>query len=208
MEIIGAGLGRTGTLSTKAALEQLGYGPCHHMVELLVEGRTIEGFAAACRGEQVDWSEIMADYGACIDWPGCVFHDQLAEAFPEAKLVLNVREGESWYESVKESIFKTWTAVKDGNGPIQGEKLQVLGDTVFGEKGTFEGRFDDKDFILKKVAARTEEIIATYPPDRLLVFDVKQGWEPLCAFLDKPVPEGDFPRLNDRAQFAQLKEKF
>lgn len=208
MDIIGAGLGRTGTLSTKAALEQLGYGPCHHMVELLVEGRTIEGFAAAARGEQVDWTEVLDGYGSCVDWPGCDYHAQLAEAFPDAKLVLNVRDGESWYESVQESIFKTWTAVKDGNGPIKGKKLEVLRDTVFGEKGTFEGRFEDKDFILKKVAARTEEIIATYSPDRLLVFDVKQGWEPLCTFLDKPVPDTEFPRLNDRAQFAKLKEKF
>ena len=130
MKIIGAGVGRTGTLSTKAALEQLGYGPCHHMVELLVEDRTVDEFAAAARGERVDWTTVLDGYGSSVDWPACDFHAQLAEDFPEAKLLLNVRDPEKWYESVGATIHQTWLACKDGDGPIQGAKLEVLRDTT------------------------------------------------------------------------------
>ena len=208
MKIIGAGVGRTGTLSTKAALEQLGYGPCHHMVELLVEDRTVDEFAAAARGERVDWTAVLDGYGSSVDWPACDFHAQLAEDFPEAKILLNVRDPEKWYESVGATIHQTWLACKDGDGPIQGAKLEVLRDTIFGERGTFAGRYEDRDFILKTFEERNAAIEAAYPADRLLVFDVTQGWEPLCGFLEEPVPDEPFPRLNDRSQFARLKERF
>lgn len=204
MRVIGAGFGRTGTRSTQAALVRLGLGPCHHMFELIMEDRTVDAFAAAGRGETVDWRAAMDGYGSCIDWPACNFHAELAEAFPDAKILLSVRDPERWYDSVASTIHRAWLGSKDGDGPITGAKLDVIRDVVWGERGTFQGRFEDREWVLSMLAERTAAVQAAYPADRLLTFDASEGWEPLCAFLDVPVPDEPFPRLNDREQFAEV----
>jgi hypothetical protein len=208
VKVIGAGFGRNGTLSTKHALEHLGFGPCHHMVELLVEGRTIDAFHAAGRGERPDWKAALAGYESCVDWPACNFHAQIAEDFPDAKVLLNVRDPEGWYRSVETTIYLIWKACENGDGPIQGRNFEVIRDIVWGERGTFRDRFEDKDWVLSMYEEWTASVLAAYPADRVLRFEVKQGWEPLCDFLGVPVPDEPFPNVNDKAQFAELQKRF
>jgi hypothetical protein len=105
LTIIGAGFGRTGTLSLKAALEELGFGPCYHMVELIHHPEHLERWEAAARGEPINWNDIFADYHATVDWPGCSFYEELMQAYPQAKVVLSVRDPQSWYESASSTIF-------------------------------------------------------------------------------------------------------
>lgn len=204
MRIIGAGLGRTGSLSTKAALERLGAGPCHHMLELLAEHKTVDSFAAAARGEHVDWPTALAGYEATVDWPACAFHEQLAADFPDAKILLTVRDPDDWYESVRSTIYQAWLESRDGTGPVTGATLDVLRDVVWGERGTFRNRFHDRDWVLQMLADRTAAVQAAYPPERLLVHDVTDGWEPLCEFLGVEVLDEPYPKLNERAVFAAM----
>lgn len=206
MRLIGAGFGRTGSLSTKAALERLGFGPCHHMVELLLEDRTVADFARAGRGERVDWTQALADYEACVDWPACAFWEELAETFPAAKILLTVRDPELWYDSVENTIWPVYQAAARGESPLSPEQVEVITNIVWGERGTFRGRFEDKAWVLEMFAAHNAAVQAAFGPERLLVHDVKEGWAPLCAFLDVPVPDEPFPRLNDRDAFPALFE--
>ena len=106
MKVIGAGFGRTGTLSVKAALEELGVGPCYHMVEVFDKPGHVALWQAAAEGKSIDWEELFADYNAVVDWPACTFYQQLMQAYPEAKVLLTVRDPQSWYESTKNTIYQ------------------------------------------------------------------------------------------------------
>lgn len=106
LKIIGAGVGRTGTLSLKVALEELGYGPCYHMSELLKTPQHLALWEAASRDEPIDWNAIFASYQSAVDWPVCSFYEELMQAYPQAKVILTVRDPESWYESASSTIFQ------------------------------------------------------------------------------------------------------
>src|SRR5438874_1458645 len=105
LEVIGSGLGRTGTLTLKTALEMLGFGPCNHMVAGLGNPEQIPFWNRAAKGEPVDWEELYGGYRATVDWPGCHFFAQLAERYPDAKVILSRRDSERWYESMSETII-------------------------------------------------------------------------------------------------------
>src|SRR5215218_1360168 len=106
LEVIGAGFGRTGTMSLKATLEELGFGPCYHMREVFEHPEHIGQWRAAMRGEPVDWERILGDYRATVDWPGCTFYDELLERNPDAKVILTVRDPQRWYESACDTIYR------------------------------------------------------------------------------------------------------
>lgn len=202
MKVIGAGFGRTGTFSMKAALEQLGFGPCYHMLEVFDKPRHVELWQAAGEGKALDWDELFAGYHATVDWPACAFYEQLMQAYPAAKVLLNVRDPEKWYESALNTIFPR-------SGPERGSPLGPddssfprMVDTIIWQ-GAFGGRFMDKQHALTIFERHIQEVKQRVPAERLLVFDVKEGWAPLCAFLDVPVPATPFPRLNDTAAFQQ-----
>src|SRR5436309_15782365 len=116
MKVIGAGFGRTGTLSVKAALEELGFGPCYHMVEVFDKPRHVELWQAAAEGKPIDWDELFAGYNAAVDWPACTFYQQLMQAYPAAKVLLTVREPQSWYESTKNTIYPASRMSPDSPG--------------------------------------------------------------------------------------------
>lgn len=198
LEVIGAGLGRTGTLSLKLALEQLGFGPCHHMVEVMAHAETTELWRRAAEGEKVDWNEIYKDYRSTVDWPGCHFYKQLATVYPKAKVVLSVRDPKKWLASMNETILKLMKEVFT-NGPDEMRKGFRFIEAIIYEQ-TFHHRFDD-DSILSAYARHIENVTRDIPADRLLVFDVAEGWEPLCKFLGVAVPETPFPRSNSREEF-------
>lgn len=204
LKLIGAGFGRTGTLSLKGALEMVGFGPCYHMMEVIQNEGAAEQWNRIVHGESANWDDVFDGYVATVDWPACNFYRELAEAYPEAKVLLSLRNSEKWWESVHNTIYQALTAEFTGAPPpiqAQGEmaKKLILEDT-------FGGRFEDKDHAIGVFDAHNAAVKAAFPPERLLVFDVKEGWEPLCAFLGVDVPDEPFPRVNTtedfRANFA------
>src|SRR5262245_50709202 len=106
LRVIGAGFGRTGTLSLKAALEQLGFNPCYHMVEVLSHPDHIARWRAIGEGQAAEWEALFAGYQAAVDVPASEYYAQLMQAYPEAKVVLTVRDPEQWYESASSTIFR------------------------------------------------------------------------------------------------------
>lgn len=207
VQVIGAGFGRTGTWSMKAALEQIGFGPSFHMIDLVGHPERAALFLAALRGEDVDWNEAFDGYRSTVDWPGCTFYDRLLGAYPEAKVILNVRDPEKWYESAKGTIYAVKEAAErgalQGDGPAAPpEVLQMIRALIW--ETTFENRFTEKDFAIEVFNRHNEAVKASVPADRLLVFEVQQGWGPLCDFLGVDAPTDAFPHLNDAETFRQM----
>lgn len=205
--MIAAGFGRTGTTSLRAAFERLGLVKCHHMTEVMANPDQAPVWLAAYAGETVDWRALLAGYRATTDWPSCTFYPQLMEAYPEAKVVLTVRDPDRWYESVNETIYPLTMDTPRWFLRLFMPGLYAVNRVgralVFG--GTFGGRFDDRAHALAVYAAHIEEVERTVPPERLLVYSVKEGWEPLCTFLDLPVPDEPFPHLNERKQLQRVR---
>lgn len=198
LEVIGAGLGRTGTLTLKTALEALGFGPCHHMTEVFGHPEQIPFWNRAADGEAVDWEEVYGPYRATVDWPGAYFYAELADRYPEAKVILSLRDPKRWYESIRETIIQSM--VQMGlDGPVADDHPFRFGGVIIPEK-TFGFDFSEANVIaaFERHNAAVRERIA---PGRLLVFEAAHGWEPLCRFLGVPVPEVPFPRTNSREEF-------
>jgi hypothetical protein len=202
MEIIGAGFGRTGTMSLKVALEQLGYGPCYHMVELFEHPEHVEQWEAAVRGEPVDWEDMFAGYLATVDWPGAAFYKELMEAHPEARVLLSVRDPHRWYESTKNTIYATVNPSPEmiaAVGPAPRLNNELIWKRTFGEN------FEDRQHAIEVFERHNEEVKEHVPADQLLVYEVKEGWEPLCDFLGIETPKGKpFPHLNDTDSFQRM----
>ncbi|MEV0612473.1 sulfotransferase family protein [Nonomuraea sp. NPDC050404] len=215
LTVIGAGLPRTGTSSMKAALERLGLGPCHHMFDIMTNpGRVERWLPLAEDTTQADWEHVFDGYRSCVDWPASFFWRELAQAYPEAKIVLTVRDPRAWHVSFKALIE---------NGPRRGApqdlppqaaaffesigRMQPLLDRMtgelFGSGHTFTDGPVDEDSAVAAFERHVATVKESLPADRLLVFDVREGWEPLCRFLEVEVPEGEpFPHLND-SKFLQ-----
>ncbi len=201
LDVIGAGFGRTGTASLKAALERLGYGPCYHMFEVLTAPERMSDWQRAVEGD-ADWDSVFAGYRATVDWPGAAFWRELVEHYPQAKVVLSVRDPHSWYESTYETIYQFATqpaASPDGDAAgrrFRERMLPTIREIIW--DGTFGGRFDDEAHAIAVFEAHNAEVRAAVPADRLLVHHVAQGWEPLCDFLGVDVPPEPFPHVNER----------
>lgn len=202
LDVIGVGFGRTGTLSLKNALETLGFGPCHHMLGMFDRPSEIPRWRQAAEGGPVDWEEVYAGYRATVDWPGAGFWQELVARYPDARVVLTVREPRSWYESALNTIYASMLPPDNGSDPVF-TQLREMSDLVVWQ-GVFGGRFADREHALAVYRKHREDVLATVSPDRLLVYDVSEGWEPLCSHLGVPVPDVEFPRLNDRGRFTDL----
>ena len=216
--VIGAGFGRTGTLSLREALVRLGFGPCDHMLENFEHPERFalwnEAFRRKHAGEPIDWRPLLGDYRAIVDWPGAYFWRELIAAHPEAKVILTVRDPNRWYESCLATIFSIRARADESRRarammrvigflmPPMREGFQVADDVIW--TGTFSERFIDREHALRVFAAHNQAVAATVPAECLLVFEVRQGWEPLCEFLGVPVPEGEpFPHANDAESFQK-----
>jgi hypothetical protein len=200
LQVIGAGYGRTGTLTLKTALEMLGFGPCHHMVEVMGNPQQIGFWNRAAAGETVDWEELYAGYGSTVDWPGCSFYAELAEHYPDAKVILSTRDPNRWYESMSETILKGMAEL--------GLEAEVPRDhpMYFGAVLIAQRAFDfdySRENAVAAIERHNAEVRAKIPGERLLEFEVSQGWTPLCAFLGVPAPEEPFPRTNERENFGE-----
>jgi len=200
MDVIGAGFGRTGTLSLKVALEQLGFGPCMHMIPLLQDPETSALIRKAAEGDVDSLDVVLDGYRATVDWPMTYFWRDLAHRYPEAKVILTVRDPEKWYESADKTIHAAANAGRE-SGMMDPDVVGMVDATVW--DGTFEGGFADREATIKRYLEHNEQVKREIPAERLLVFEVAQGWEPLCSFLGVPVPETPFPRLNDTVAFNE-----
>jgi hypothetical protein len=201
LQVLGAGFGRTGTLSLKAALETLGLGPCYHMVEVAARPQDAAIWAAAARGETVDWRKLLAGHAATADWPAAAFWRELLAEFPSARVVLTIRDSASWYASFRETVLgKT-----SGLAPPQDSALRAVYDLTRDLilDGVFGGRAADATAAIYTYETHNRSVIASVAPERLLTYDVADGWEPLCRFLSRPVPPVPFPHLNTRAGFLR-----
>jgi hypothetical protein len=200
MDVIGAGFGRTGTLSLKVALEQLGFGPCMHMIPLLRDPETSALIRKAAEGDVDSLDVALAGHRSTVDWPMTYFWRELADRHPAAKVILTVRDPQKWYDSADRTIHVAANAGRAPGG-LDPDVMGMVDATVW--DGTFGGRFADRDTAIKIFEEHNHRVRREIPADRLLVFEVGQGWGPLCSFLGVPVPETPFPRLNDTAAFHE-----
>ncbi|MBT2212545.1 MULTISPECIES: sulfotransferase family protein [Actinomadura] len=216
MKVIGAGFGRTGTASLRTALEMLGQGPCYHMRAVIEEPFRIRQWLDVADGAPPDWDTMLAGFQSAVDWPSAAYWRELAEHFPEAKVLLTVRDPERWYESANATIFAANRQAWGDRRPLLRRILGRLArwrhpdlplfPTLIRKivlEGALEGRSADRAYILGLFERHIEEVKAAIPADRLLVYEVREGWEPLCAFLGVPVPDEPFPRENDREAFQR-----
>lgn len=200
LQIIGAGFGRTGTLSLKTALEQLGF-PCYHMLECFPRGPGHWALWEEALQGHPRWEQIFEGFTATVDFPACTSYRALAEHYPEAKVVLSVRDPEKWYRSTQDTIFAPhWIDYLP-----QTEASGFLQATI---NDYFDGRMHDREHLLQRFEEHIEEVTTTIPPERLMVFDVAQGWEPLCQFLGVTAPSGDFPHVNDTKETQDIIRAF
>jgi hypothetical protein len=209
MELIGAGLPRTATLSQKVALEMLGLRPCYHMVNVLGNLDLVSQWRRALDGD-ADWEEIFDGCRATVDWPGSFFYRELIQAFPGAKVLLSVRDGDAWARSMRQTIWgvlygdsvMAHLSAARGQVDAQWRGYTELMQEMWQRSGLLEGEDTSDDAMAAGMRRYHEEVQRTVPADRLLVWSPADGWEPLCEFLALPEPEAPFPRLNDSAAFA------
>ena len=217
LKIIGAGFGRTGTLSTYTALKELGF-PCYHMMEVIMnkENKSHIDFwnkvANEPAGKQQDWELVFKNYAATVDNPGCCVWKELTEAYPDAKVLLTLhpRGPEAWYQSTMDTIYFTeskWQfKVMEAVIPFM-RKFGNMSEKLIWKR-SHRGTMENKTAALAHYAQLIEEVQATVPPEKLLIFSVDQGWEPLCKFLGVEVPATNFPNVNDRAEVKKTLATF
>jgi hypothetical protein len=201
LEILGAGFGRTGTLSLKAALAALGVAPCYHMVEVAAHPEHARIWAAARHAGTVDWSTLLAGYRAAVDWPAAAYWRELASTFPDARVILTIRTAQHWYESFSATIVALTSGLapppQSGLRAIYDLTRELILDDIFG------GRAHDAAHAISIYEAHNRAVVDTIPAARLLVHDPAAGWEPLCRFLGVPIPSAPFPHLNTRSEFLR-----
>jgi hypothetical protein len=192
LKVIGSGLGRTGTLSLKLALEALGFGPCHHMVEVFMRPETVPLWVDAGEG-RADWEAIFDGYASMVDYPGANYWRELAAFYPQAKVIHSVRDPDAWFESCQATIFAPDSPAS--KPPPAFQRFFAL------MKRDFAERVNDRAFMVDYFRRWNAAVVAALPPERLLVWEPGQGWGPLCDFLGVAVPDRSFPRANSREEF-------
>lgn len=203
LKVVGAGFGRTGTLSLKIALERIGFGPCYHMMEVFPRPEHVARWHRLAFEQSMDWDEIFRGFHATVDWPAARWWREIATHFPDAKVLLSVRDPEAWYKSVTDTIYQPMKSpAPDGVPELVRLQSEMARKAILSE--TFDNRFEDKAHAIEVFQKHNQAVRDAIDPARLLVFDVREGWGPLCAFLEVPVPDEPFPRLNDTATFQAM----
>ncbi|HZO91909.1 MAG TPA: sulfotransferase [Chthonomonadaceae bacterium] len=193
LRVIGAGLGRTGTHSLKLALERLLGAPCYHMVEVFAHPEHVSAWHSAAEGRMPDWHTLLAGYAAAVDWPAGAFWPELSEAFPDALVVLSVRDPQSWWESAHNTIFQAIPS-----RPPDSDWRKMI-DAMMTNR--FTSALDDPQACIAAFERHNARVRETVPRERLLEWNVAEGWAPLCAALGVPIPEEPFPRTNTREEW-------
>jgi hypothetical protein len=193
LRVIGAGVGRTGTMSQKLALEQLLAGPCYHMLEVFVRPEHVAMWDGAMRGELPDWEVLYDGFIAAVDWPTCTFWRELSDAYPDAPVLLSVRDPDEWWKSCDRTIFEVFRAPREG----MDEWLAMA--TAMLER--FTPNFLDLDEAKAAFVRHNDEVRSTISPSRLIEWRPGEGWGPLCEVLGVPVPDEPFPHTNTTEEF-------
>jgi hypothetical protein len=212
MKVIGAGLPRTATLTQKIALEMLGFGPCYHMVNVLSDLSLAPQWAAAFDGN-ADWGEIFAGHESSVDWPGSYFWRELIDVYPDAKVLLSVRSGDTWATSMKNTIWGVFyddvlmRHLSDARAKVDPgwHDYCELMKAMWRKSGLIPAEMTagfDANMMAAAMERFNQEVRDNVPADRLLEWSPADGWEPLCRFLEMPVPQAPIPHVNDSAQFA------
>jgi len=199
LEVIGAGLGRTGTHSLGLALEKLGFGPYYNTIEVAKNAGHLELWNNAIDGKFVDWDYLFSAYKSSVEWPGAFFYRELVQHFSNAMVILTSREAESWYESASNTIFESLELSAYNPDPLKRENSSLNRRLIL--ERMFESQYHDKQFAINIYEKHIEQVLESVPSDKLLQFDVRDGWEPLCEFLQKPIPKESFPWLHERTEF-------
>jgi hypothetical protein len=197
LKVVGAGVGRTGTHSLKLALEALLGGTCHHMVEVFTHPDEVPIWIDAVEGRPVDWNHFMTDYVAQVDWPGASFWPELSSAFPEALVILSVRDPDDWFTSCTNTIFGGMQLRMEHGDAWIAAMIQLFATR-------FCDRLDDRDAMIAAFHRHNERVRAEVPGDRLLEWTPADGWEPICERLGMEVPAEPFPRVNSTAEFRAM----
>ena len=206
LQVIGAGFGRTGTLSLKYALEKLGFNPCYHMMEVFPRPEHVRMWHRLAFENQMDWDIVFADFRAAVDWPAARWWREIAAHYPDAKVILTVRSPESWYQSMSETIYQPMKhPVRDGVPELVKLQNQMARRAILGD--TFDNRFEDKAHAIDVFNRHNQTVRDTIAPARLLEFQARDGWAPLCRFLEVPVPEEPYPHVNDTASTQAMIKK-
>lgn len=214
IKIIGAGFPRTGTTTLKTCLETLGFKHVYHMKELLVNPHMLHYWKTLDATGDTDWDGLYKGYDATVDFPGYPWYKEHMKRYPDAKVILTVRDFDAWYKSVDSTVFRA--------GPqTPGEKIKMMGKLLtngrarnvvkcikFFKKRFFaeelQGKFEDKAFAKKVWEDHLASVKATVPKEKLLVYDVRDGWGPLCKFLGVPEPSEALPHLNKKENFKEM----
>ena len=217
IKIIGAGFPRTGTTTLKRSLETLGHKRVYHMKELLVNPERLHYWKTLSETGTTDWDGLYDGYDATVDFPGYPWYKEHMKQYPEAKVILTVRDFESWYKSVHSTV---WQA-----GPqTPGEKFKMMGKLLASSRarkvvscikffkkiffaGEMDGKFEDKNYAKKAWENHIAEVKNHVPQEKLLIYDVRDGWAPLCAFLGVPEPAEPLPHLNKKENFKEMLPK-
>ncbi|MEO1889767.1 MAG: sulfotransferase family protein [Cycloclasticus sp.] len=215
IKVIGVGFGRTGTLSLKAALQQLDYADCYHMFELFGRAGHAKTWRGIVNGEQPNWPEIFDGYQSLVDWPTAYYWREHIAFYPDAKVILTVRDPNDWYDSISKTIFTaiesafpegaTTPQVPDDAPPFAADQI-IVAKTLIADR-IFQGRLHDRDFCISPYNQHIADVKNTVPADNLLVFEVKEGWAPLCQFLGADTTNEPFPRANTQEEFAKTMHK-
>ena len=203
LRVIGAGHGRTGTHSLKIALEQLLGGPCYHMREVFDHPEHIPAWRAAAEGDMPDWDRLFEGYVAAVDWPAAAFWPELMEAYPEALVILSVRDSESWWQSASSTIFpgSRRFGEQDETGREWFEMVMAM------MASRFTTDLENREVAIATYEANNQRARETVPAERLLEWTATDGWEPICEALGLPVPDEPFPLTNTTAEWKARREE-
>ncbi len=194
LRIIGAGLGRTGTTSLKVALEELLGGPCYHMLEVRERPADPDVWGDAYEGKLPDWEAFFDGYEAAVDWPSAPFWRELSQAFPDAPILLSVRDPDSWWKSASSTIFIALATYFAPDAPTDGWTRMGRGMMT-----SFTPDWQDEAAAKAAYLAYDDEVRKAASPDRLVEWSPGDGWEPICSALHLPVPDHPFPHTNTAA---------
>lgn len=197
LKVIGAGFGRTGTDSMRLALNKLGFGLTHHMLEIIEKPDEQQSWRDVALGAPPDWDHLFEGYSSCVDWPSAFYWRELSGVYPEARVLLTWRSPESWWTSFENTILKALLIPDDPNS---------LGQSLIAEQ-VFGGRPDDREHAINVYQDHVDDVMATVPADRLLLHKIGDGWEPLCAHLGVAVPKEGFPKRNSTSEFLNRFKK-